>query len=149
MSLMHRMSMSMADGRSDVQLQLLSFHESLLQLFPSSIWPQDYATSLLNYALTKLSPLLRSQNSSNTRQGPKRGRKRGRGQEDVLIGALAGKEHHKLSPEAADLVLSALRSKHALDDILLKEQSRLSCTRHPPSNLHCWLCPSDYILQLI
>jgi hypothetical protein len=103
-------------------IQLIRLHNLLLALYPPELLPVEYPSRLLKLSLTRLGSLLdpkpETATVSSNGSGGKRGKKRQRGQEDVLVGDLEGRHSRAISPANAKVVLETL------ERVLLSHQTR-------------------------
>lgn len=97
----------------DVQIQLIRLHNLLLTLYPPELLPVEYLTRLLKLSLTRVGSLLdpKTETASTLVNGTggKRGKKRQRGQEDVLVGDLEGRQSRAFSEANSEVILETLQ----------------------------------------
>ncbi|WOO82813.1 uncharacterized protein LOC62_04G006299 [Vanrija pseudolonga] len=94
---------------ADARAKLLLWHTIWLEQYPAAILPTEYVTRLLRFALGVIGTALDSKPTTAVpvHQG-KRGKKRGRGAEDALVGGLEGRAPKPVSKADAEVILAAL-----------------------------------------
>jgi hypothetical protein len=94
-----------------VRVALVDLHAILLKSFPAATWPTEYASRLLRSALSALGTLLDAKPAAAAPVGPggRKSKKRARGAEDALVGALDGRAARGPSKSDVDMAAAFLR----------------------------------------
>ncbi|TXT10694.1 hypothetical protein VHUM_02199 [Vanrija humicola] len=95
---------------ADARAKLLLWHTIWLEQYPAAVLPAEYTTRLLRFALGVIGTALDAKPTTAAvpvHQG-KRGKKRGRGAEDALVGGLEGRAPKPMSKADAEVIVAAL-----------------------------------------
>ncbi|KAL1408936.1 hypothetical protein Q8F55_005750 [Vanrija albida] len=94
---------------ADARAKLLLWHTIWLEQYPAAIIPAEYTTRLLKFALGVIGTALDAKPTTVVPvHAGKRGKKRGRGAEDALVGGLEGRAPKPMSKADAEVISAAL-----------------------------------------